>query len=396
MIIHHPEILEEGGEIRVSSRIEIDDSGSGYPDRLWFRFPENYRDYVTDRSDGFAVALLPLAMALGEKMCVRGVMSPLLALGMREYQHIQTTWHPKRLQTVGIEYDTLASLQTSDVLGGVATAFSGGVDSFYTLHTHLYREQIPDYRISHGLMINGFDFNHDDIEDFEPFNRIAQVYRPLLQNLGVELLVAHTNITPFLARSLRIWNIHGYVHAAFLSATALVLGRLLRCLFIPSSDRYTELHPWGSHPLLDNLLSTETMESRHDGAHASRFEKDATLAQWPEVYSRLRVCHGKTTFDSVTGILQNCCQCEKCLRTMVALELAGALNRFTVFPKALDGVHIRRLIISPLVRAHWIENGRQALRRGRPGLFVDILMAFLLGPVRQLKRRLQARLKSLF
>ena len=65
MIVHEPEIIEKGGEIKVSSRIEIEPSGGRFPATLWFRFPADYRDYVTDRSDGFAVALLPLAMELG-------------------------------------------------------------------------------------------------------------------------------------------------------------------------------------------------------------------------------------------------------------------------------------------------------------------------------------------
>ena len=239
MIIHHPEILQENGEIRVSARIEIADSVGEYPDRLWFRFPEQCIGYVTDRSDGFAVALLPLAMALGEDMQVRGEVSPRLALGIREYQRIQTTWHPKRLRTIGTEYETLAGMRPSDVRGGVATAFSGGVDSFHTLQAHLHHEPIADYRISHCLMINGFDFNNDDIEDVRTFNRIARLYQPMLRDAGAELLVSHTNITPFLTRVLRVWHFHGYVHAAFLSATALVLGRLLKCFFIPSSDCYS-------------------------------------------------------------------------------------------------------------------------------------------------------------
>lgn len=394
MIIHHPEILEEGGEIRVCSRIEIKDSEGAYPDTLWFRFPESYRDFLTERADGFAVAMLPLAMMLGENMRIRGVSSPRLALGMREYQRIQTAWHPEHFKKIEVEYDTLAGMQQADVQGGVATAFSGGVDSFYTLFSHLDQEQIPDYRISHCLMVNGFDFNNDDISDSRGFNRIAQVYQPMLSGAGVELLVAHTNITPFLTRALQVWNIHGYVHAAFLSATALVLGRLLRCLFIPSSDCYTELHPWGSHPLFDNLLSSETMESRHDGAHAGRFEKTAALTRWHEVRPRLRVCYRKTTFDPDTGILQNCCRCEKCLRTMVALELLGELGQFTAFPEPLNRTRIRRLVISPLVRALWIENARQALKRRQLDIFVDILAALMLGPVRKRKRRLQAWLKK--
>jgi len=397
MIVHEPEIIEKGGEILVSSRIEIEPSGSRFPETLWFRFPADYRDYVTHRSDGFAVALLPLAMELGTKMSIRGVVSPRLALGMTEYQRIQTIWHPRRFKTIEMEYGSLAGMQPTQVQDAVATAFSGGVDSFHTLHSHVFHERIQQYRISHCLMINGFDFNNDDIEDCRLFDRITQVYRPLLKEIDVQLLTAHTNITPFLTGSLRTWNIHGFSHAAYLTASALVLGRLLRCLFIPSGYPYKELVPWGSHPMLDHLLSTETMETRHDGAHCIKFEKQAVLTQWPAVYSRLRVCNRRTTFHPDTGALENCCRCEKCVRTMVGFELLGMLSRFTAFPEELKRARLRRLAIPSHLRAMWWLNIRkEALNRGRLGLFLDILVALLLSPIRIAKRRLVTRLKSCF
>jgi hypothetical protein len=396
VIVHEPEIIEKGGEIQISSRIQIEDSGGRFPQTLWFRFPDSLRDFVTDRSDAFAVALLPLAMERGEEMRIRGVVSPRLAIGMTEYQRIQTSWHPNHFKTIDIEYGTLAVMDPSQTGDGVASAFSGGVDSFYTLHSHVFMERIQQYRISYCLMINGFDFNHDDIEDCRLFDQTTKLYRPLLNELDVELLVSHTNITPFLTESLRAWNIHGFSHGAYLTASALVLGQLLRCLFIPSSDRYTELHPYGSHPLLDNHLSTETMETITDGAHAGRFEKTARLAKWPAVYSRLRVCNRGTRFNASTGALENCCRCEKCIRTMAALEVVGALNQFTVFPESLNGVRIRRTVISKLVRSLWIQIGRQALKKKRLSLCVDTCLALLLSPLRKAKRRLLSRLKKSF
>jgi len=295
---------------------------------------------------------------------------------------------------IEIDYGTLAGMAPSQVPNGVATAFSGGVDSFFTLNSHVLHERIQNYRISHCLMINGFDFNNDDIEDCTRFNRITQVYRPLLRELDVELLVTHTNITPFYAPSLRVWNVHGNAHAAFLSASALVLGGLLRCLFIPSGRPYSQLIPYGSHPMLDNLLSTETMESRHDGAQSSRFQKETVLAQWPEVYPRLRVCNRRTEFHSKTGTLKNCCRCEKCMRTMVGLELVGALNHFTSFPEGLNRKYLWRIQMSTELGKNWIGLSWQALKKGRPGLTLDIFVALILSRLRQVKRRLLALLKS--
>ena len=44
--------------------------------------------------------------------------------------------------------------------GAVLTAFSGGVDSFYTLRAHVAGQE-PDERarITHGLFVHGFDLS---------------------------------------------------------------------------------------------------------------------------------------------------------------------------------------------------------------------------------------------
>jgi len=89
MVIHKPIITEEEEEICVSAKVEVKSSKIKAPDNLWFTFPRSYKEYITDRTDGFAAALLPIAMALDEDMEVKGVVSPRLAYGLREHQKIQ-------------------------------------------------------------------------------------------------------------------------------------------------------------------------------------------------------------------------------------------------------------------------------------------------------------------
>ena len=42
-------------------------------------------------------------------------------------------------------------------------------------------------------------------------------------------------------------------------------------------------------------------------------------------------------------MVENCCRCEKCLRTMTTLHLLGALERFRCFPLPLERRLIRAL-----------------------------------------------------
>jgi len=342
MIIYAPEITEGNDEIFVSARIKIQTSERTFPNTLWFKFPKGYDEYVTDRADSFAVLLLPLAMRFGEDLEIHGALSPRLANGMREYQRIQQIWKPNEFKLIEIKYTNLKMASAINIAGGVGCAFSGGVDSFYTLWSHLpQNEKNPGYRISHCLMINGFDVN-SILEDAETFsNKTRQLYESMMNKLGLQLLVAHTNIWQFMDK--RKWEIYMYTFGSVLIACALALGRLFSRFYMASSFQYTQLFPWGSHPLLDNLLCTETMESIHDGAHLTRVEKTAAISHWPETYSRLRTCLFNTFFIDKAANLENCCRCERCIQTMSVLDMLGVLDKYTVFPKPLKQKYIRNI-----------------------------------------------------
>jgi hypothetical protein len=179
MRVSRPVVSEDDGEIRVSARVEIETPCScDFPAELWFSFPSSYRDYVTDRADGFLAALLPLAMALGEPIEIGGVLSPRLLRGMDDYQRVQSLWQSKRFEVVEIVSDELGELRADEVAGGVGCAFSGGVDSFHTLYRHLpENEPIESYQLTHCLIINGFGGDLD-IDDGEAFRRIVAAPDP--------------------------------------------------------------------------------------------------------------------------------------------------------------------------------------------------------------------------
>mgnify|MGYP000324011770 FL=1 len=87
----------------------------------------------------------------------------------------------------------------------------------------------------------------------------------------------------------------------------------MKRIYIPSSHTYEELFPWGSHPLSDPMWSTESTEVIHDGAGFRRGEKMRDLLKEPVLADNLQVCW-KTTLD-------NCGECSKCVRSMVAVTL---------------------------------------------------------------------------
>ena len=129
MKIYRPKIVNEGSEVCVSARVKVDSVKSRLPDEIWFRFPASCNDYVTDHLNGFAAALLPLAMTLGEDLRMEGVLSPRLLNGMEEYQRIQCEWKPTSYKPVRIVPDQLQAAEIGRMGSGVVCSFSGGVDS---------------------------------------------------------------------------------------------------------------------------------------------------------------------------------------------------------------------------------------------------------------------------
>ena len=114
-----------------------------------------------------------------------------------------------------------------------------------------------------------------------------------------------------------------------LAGLGLALGRWFANVHLASSYDVNHLFPWGSHPDLDPLWSTERTATHLDGARVTRTNKVSSIASSDFALSRLKVCWRE-------DIDTNCGRCEKCVRTQCALAIAGALDRAPVFLESLS------------------------------------------------------------
>src|SRR5262249_41756622 len=133
--------------------------------------------------------------------------------------------------------------------------------------------------------------------------------------LGLPLVEVRTDVRAFSDRFSR-WD---HYHGAALATVAHLLAPYFSRVFVPATQTYAFLAPLGSHPLLDPLWSSEDVELVHDGLEAPRLDKLAVVASEPAARHWLRVC-----WENRNGAY-NCGRCEKCLRTMVALDALGEL-----------------------------------------------------------------------
>lgn len=149
----------------------------------------------------------------------------------------------------------------------------------------------------------------------------------------------------------------GMYHGAALASVALAAASLFRKVYIPSSYSYAELFLWGSHPLLDPLWSTEATTLVHDGCEAGRLEKIMRISAHDAARQHLRVC-----WENVAQ-QYNCGTCEKCLRTMIGLRIAGALERCSTFDRPLDPAAVARMRLRTAGASVFLEENLKALDR---------------------------------
>ncbi len=331
MIIHPVEITSAQGCVRVAVPVSCETRGLSWPEQLWYELPGDLEDRLSPAADGFLMALLLQAMSLGEDIQVEGAVSARLLRTSRIYQSIFSAWFPGAFRPVGIIPRTTVVAPTIGAPPAVATAFSGGVDSTFTLLSHSGgNETGTAYRITHALFVHGFDI---PLTAPEVFDAWAGRFRASLLPLGVELIEVRTNVRQFVDRLPWVWT-----HGSALGSVALILEAMLTRFYIPASASYTDLEPWGSHPITDPLMSTESMEIHHDGC-LPRVDKILRIADWSGAKSGLRVCWEHP--DSS----RNCCRCHNCVMTMIGLELAGTLSQSSTFPEPLDYRHVSQITI---------------------------------------------------
>ncbi len=269
-------------------------------ENIWYRLPVELT--LTPRPEAFLAPALFEAMVRGVPVEVEDGMpvSRKLLQSINEAQTIFNCWN-KELNIVPVHAQSAANPPAGDI---VACCFSGGIDSSYTYAHH--REEI-----THLLLVEGFAAGRGGPNDWA---ENIEARRKFAEAEGKSLVAVHSNVTKFLgSRDISILLTHG----ALLGCLAAGLG--FKQLLVPASYTFSELMPWGSHPLLDPLWSTESSRIVHHGANAARIEKTAYVSKHQYLLDQLQVCW------FAGG--RNCGTCGKCIRTSLALYLLGAHSK---------------------------------------------------------------------
>jgi hypothetical protein len=228
---------------------------------------------------------------------------------------------------------------------GVGAFFSGGLDAFHTALRH--REEI-----SHLIYLH-----LEQTEDPFIMETNARKVREAARDMGKPLIVVDTNLREFAERN---GISEQYYHGMGIAGVALLLQHKFRKVLIAGSttSNYDNLRPMGTHPILDPLWGTELTDFCHDGCEVRRVEKAADVADCEVVMRHLQVCAPRG------GERYNCGHCKKCVRTMLNLMAAGALERCKTLPDEIDLANILRMDLSEYSESYFARENLRALKRG--------------------------------
>jgi hypothetical protein len=338
------------GYVRLVGDVRYD-RGAPASESFWYEVPEELGGALSRSGNPWLACLLPVAAAIGEPLRLRVPVDSLLLRGASEILAIWAAWYP-RLRCVPVEADGGAP-----AAGGTGSAafFTGGVDSFFTALRNAPGQDTAT-PVQELLTIAGLDI---PLQREQAAGRRRERLRAAASRLGLGLAEIATNAKE---TRLREADWHDVAHGPVIVSAGLALEGRYRRLLIASTKPYGALQPLGSHPMTDPLLSTQGTRVVHDGAAFGRGAKIAFISRFDVAMEALHVCYrGKDD--------ANCGECEKCLRTLLWLELSGRREACRTFaPGPLDLRRVEKIFVIGSLVPYYRELRGAAARAGRRDL----------------------------
>ncbi|MCP4143991.1 MAG: hypothetical protein GY752_01760 [bacterium] len=319
MKISKPQIVQENNQI--TYRVDVESIRGN--ETLWYSLHESYGDLLSKTCDAPLVALLIPAMAIGEDIHINGMISERLLYNLsvplqKLLQLIIPSLHQIKIHPEDVCCDK------PSLVSGVATGFSGGIDSYCLLADHYYSKVSERFKITH-LLFNNVGSHGSGAEQLfrERYERLV----PVAELLGLPFLMINSNLDSFYDKKLSFQQTHTIRNA---SVALLLQGGIGRYMY-GSAYHYSDafVGPSTGTGRTDNitlpLLSTDTLDAFSVGGEYTRVEKTLRVAELLDSYKHLDVCVNAYNTNGYT----NCSTCWKCLRTLATLEIAGCLERYS-------------------------------------------------------------------
>lgn len=310
--IGKPYLRQEAGQAYLCAQITI----QAHTEEAWFSVEPEFAGYLTDdRADAFVVGFLTTAMRLGADISCEAPITKRLHYQITRYLIPAMSSNMDMYHPVSIHAPvTDAPLSCEKAVG---TGWTGGVDSMYTLMTHIHSKE-PRMKLTHLLVANVGTLESD--RNTELLHYMAEKARSgIARELDLSVVAVDSNIQ-------LLQEEHYLSVAAFrLPAAVLALQKLFGVFLHSGAYEFSRFAFAAENSAYYELLPLSCFETDHTvfystGSHVSRIQKLHELSDFPLAEKYLHPC--------IYVQRKNCGKCGKCVRTMGALYALGTLEKF--------------------------------------------------------------------
>jgi hypothetical protein len=310
-----PQIASRRGRDRVTAMVD----GRA----VWF---ETADVRLAAASEAFAAALVVPTMHAGRALRLTGPVCETWAANLaRLTDAFRRLWYPGAPGPLAVPAGDARAVAQPQTPTPSALCFSGGVDAFHTLLASGGEIDTLVYAVGYDVRLH----------QRRQGAAVAAMVRAVGSATSHHVAVITTNLRRHPLVKATPWL---RAFGGPLAAIGHLLGGATSRLLLASDGLGFEHPEVGSRPSTDPLHGSATLTVAHIAPGVTRLEKIRRIATEPLVQRHLRVCWQNT------GSALNCGRCEKCVRTMLALDACGTLGCFAGFDRgrgliaAIDGL----------------------------------------------------------
>lgn len=314
-----------------AARLCADITIGNHRNTLWFSVDSSQRNYLAvGRADAFVMCFLSAAMRDSHEIVCEDPMSERLHYQLNNYLIPALAFAGKRYHFIHITAP-LTSRQYPN-MGVTGSAYSSGVDSFYTIMMHGKGCENP---ISHIMVYNCSHYDQFGAKREQKFLANCRQAIDFAREYGLYPVIVDTNINELLGKESRL-NVGPFRNVA----CTLALQGLLSCYLLSSAygENAFSLHHHNLDETHDgekyNRLTvascgTESLSFYLSGSEVKRWQKIERLTHWEPSGRWLHPCW------IASADKMNCGRCGKCICDLAVLYALGSdeLNKYSrVYP----------------------------------------------------------------
>ncbi len=338
IIISKPFIEEEKSDIfknsvKLCAHITMENPNTQKLEKkkCYFEFNREYKKYLCDtRSDAFVMGILSSAMELGYDIEFKAPISEKLYYQLTTYYIPMVSKHNPTYPMHSIKL--IGDLDNTKIENSkaVATGYSGGVDSFYTIIKHGKICDIATNKLTHIVFNSNCTSDNNEERIKKTYLKKLEEVEAMAKEANLKTIACYNNLYEFYKFPFRAFNMF---YSTTNGSIAYALQKLIKIYYIssggPISEFSLDLDRINGHDsqVFDvftlSCMNTENLSFYSSGMECRRIDKIEYIIKEPLVQKYLSVCPYSSFQDINKNSVLNCSICEKCLRTLTELYVCG-------------------------------------------------------------------------